>query len=246
MPIGTRRSARLKVGDSTTEEKISKVPNIENRQRKRGQGIKRGSTSDDNALSQQKESGAKDQPQSGAGQPSCNSPESSRTADRESCDTRLGDGENTDCIGTLVVETKGETGGESISSKSLEEILRNVQEAYKQESLGQKHIKGKPKSGRTWKTEQTARFSDMRKDRPLRSSWQLKMAQKAEKLSVRKFQKELHDAKIQAIELKKQRRAEHQKKKEENQKKSEVVQVIRNTAKLKRMRKKQLRLIEKR
>ncbi|XP_054749224.2 coiled-coil domain-containing protein 86-like [Lytechinus pictus] len=126
------------------------------------------------------------------------------------------------------------------------DVIKSVMEAYKQESTTQKRFKGMPKSGRPWKTEQTARFSDMRKDKPLKSSWQLKMAQKAEKLSVRKYQQELIDAKRQAILLKKQRREEHQKKKEENQKKSEVVQVIKNPAKLKRMKKKQLRMIKKR
>ncbi|XP_041456491.1 DNA ligase 1-like [Lytechinus variegatus] len=126
------------------------------------------------------------------------------------------------------------------------DVIKSVMEAYKQESTTQKRFKGMPKSGRPWKTEQTARFSNMRKDKPLKSSWQLKMAQKAEKLSVRKYQQELEDAKRQAILLKKQRREEHQKKKEENQKKSEVVQVIKNPAKLKRMKKKQLRMIKKR
>ncbi|XP_072163793.1 uncharacterized protein [Diadema setosum] len=127
-----------------------------------------------------------------------------------------------------------------------EEIAKNAKEAYKKESIMKRQMKGRPKSGRKWKTEQTARFSDLRKDKPLKSSWQLKMAQKAEKLSVRKYQQELLDARREAVELKKQRREEHRQRREENQKKSEVVQVIRNTAKLKRMKKKQLRLIEKR
>ncbi|XP_076802796.1 coiled-coil domain-containing protein 86-like [Clavelina lepadiformis] len=106
--------------------------------------------------------------------------------------------------------------------------------------------RGVPKSGRRWKVVRPARFSSMQKDKPLRSTWQKKMQKKAAAKSVKQYESELTETRRQEkIEYRKRVEA-HRKTKEENQKKSEIVEVITNPAKIKRMKKKQLRKIEKR
>ncbi|XP_056387062.1 coiled-coil domain-containing protein 86 isoform X2 [Hyla sarda] len=104
---------------------------------------------------------------------------------------------------------------------------------------------GRPKSGRVWK-ENKKRFSSMVRDRPLNTSWEVKMKQRQEKKMMKSFAQQLKEEKQQEKEAKKQRREENLRRRLENQRKAEVVQVIRNPAKLKRARKKQLRSIEKR
>ncbi|XP_026876240.2 coiled-coil domain-containing protein 86 [Electrophorus electricus] len=105
---------------------------------------------------------------------------------------------------------------------------------------------GKPKSGRVWKDRNKQRFSALLRDKPLRSSWQKKMEAKREKEIVKKYSQQLADEKARKKEEKRTRREENLRRRAENERKAEIVQVIRNTAKLKRMKKKQLRKIEKR
>ncbi|XP_001501675.1 coiled-coil domain-containing protein 86 [Equus przewalskii] len=106
--------------------------------------------------------------------------------------------------------------------------------------------KGKPKSGRVWKDRSKKRFSQMVQDKPLRTSWQRKMKERQERKLAREFARHLDEEKERRRQEKKQRRAENLKRRLENERKAEVVQVIRNPAKLKRAKKKQLRSIEKR
>uniref|UniRef100_A0A673INY7 Coiled-coil domain-containing protein 86 n=1 Tax=Sinocyclocheilus rhinocerous TaxID=307959 RepID=A0A673INY7_9TELE len=96
---------------------------------------------------------------------------------------------------------------------------------------------GKPKSGRVWKDRNKQRFSALLRDKPLRTSWEKKMEAKREKCA---FSANL------CLQEKKRRRAENLRRRAENERKAEIVQVIKNTAKIKRMKKKQLRKIEKR
>nr|XP_020457796.1 LOW QUALITY PROTEIN: coiled-coil domain-containing protein 86 [Monopterus albus] len=105
---------------------------------------------------------------------------------------------------------------------------------------------GKPKSGRVWKDRNKQRFSALLRDKPLCSSWEKKMEAKQEKQLVKQFSLQLKEEKARQKEEKRKRREENLKRRAENERKAEIVQVIRNTAKIKRMKKKQLRKIEKR
>ncbi|CAH0713868.1 unnamed protein product, partial [Brenthis ino] len=106
-------------------------------------------------------------------------------------------------------------------------------------------IRGKPKSGRFWKSKKE-RFSTIVKTKGIRPDFQRKTSLRIELKRTKDLSKQILEQ-IKEKELaKKERRRENIKRAEENKKKSEVVQVITNTAKLKRMKKKQLRFIEKR
>merc|ERR1712013_342319 len=89
----------------------------------------------------------------------------------------------------------------------------------------------KPKSGKFWKAERSA-FRAIKKDKGQRLSFEQRLALKEEKMRNRDLAKTL-------LEQKKA-------KKLENERKAEQFQVIKNPAKIKRMKKKQLRQLEKR
>jgi len=104
-------------------------------------------------------------------------------------------------------------------------------------------VRGKPKSGRLWKTP-GKKTSNKIAVKSLHQSWTVRSKERAEKLSVKNFQNEL---KAQAADekLQKRKRIEEQKKrKEENILKSEIVQKVTNSRKIKKMKKKQLRQIQ--
>ncbi|KAK0167435.1 hypothetical protein PV327_004834 [Microctonus hyperodae] len=105
--------------------------------------------------------------------------------------------------------------------------------------------RGKPKSGRVWK-EPKKRFSSIIKTKGLRLSLEKKKKLRETVKNNQAQSRAIFEQKKADKEAKKQRRIENLKRAEENRKKSEVVQVIKNTAKIKRMKKKQLRMIEKR
>ncbi|KAK4316878.1 hypothetical protein Pmani_012009 [Petrolisthes manimaculis] len=102
--------------------------------------------------------------------------------------------------------------------------------------------RGLPESGRFWKSEKN-RFSSIMKNNTGMRSWNKKMQRKKEREEVM--------AKFAAIESEKQQKKEKLKerqkfnkiRREENERKSEIVQVIKDSRKVKKMKKKQLRYI---
>ncbi|KAJ8711384.1 hypothetical protein PYW07_008626 [Mythimna separata] len=106
-------------------------------------------------------------------------------------------------------------------------------------------IRGIPKSGKFWKSKKE-KFSTINKTKGLRYSFEKKEELRRKMQKTRELSKQMI-AELKQKELdRKERRRQNLQRAEENKRKAEVVQVITNTAKLKRMRKKQLRFIEKR
>lgn len=79
-----------------------------------------------------------------------------------------------------------------------------------------------------------------------RRTFEKKLELRHELKHIKELSQSIKDAKKEDNEMKKKRREENAQKRLENERKSEIVQVIHNPAKLKRMKKKQLRMIEKR
>ncbi|XP_003703457.1 coiled-coil domain-containing protein 86 [Megachile rotundata] len=117
--------------------------------------------------------------------------------------------------------------------------------AKKEKSAVQQIPKGRPKSGRIWK-EQKTRFSSIVKTRGIRLSFEKKKKLKEDLKRAKEMTRENKARKQAEKEAKKNRRKANLKRAEENRKKGEVVQVITNTTKLKKIKRKHLRMIEKR
>jgi len=103
----------------------------------------------------------------------------------------------------------------------------------------------KPKSGKFWKAERSA-FRAIKKDKGQRLSFEQRLALKEEKVRNRDLAKTLLEQKNQKKEEMRKKIEENKAKKLENERKAEQFQVIKNPAKIKRMKKKQLRQLEKR
>ncbi|XP_012219999.2 coiled-coil domain-containing protein 86 [Linepithema humile] len=132
---------------------------------------------------------------------------------------------------------------DNMKPKTNEDMLETSPVIKKREK--QYIPRGKPKSGRIWKEEKT-KFSSIIKTRGIRLSFAKKQKLREDLKRVKEMSREIKERKKTEKEAKKQRRRENLKRAEENRKKNEIVQVIKNPAKIKRMKKKQLRMIEKR
>lgn len=138
------------------------------------------------------------------------------------------------------------SGDEHLSEPSSETVPQKKPRLAPSETRNPVIPLGKPKSGRAWKERNKQRFSALVRDKPLCSSWEKKMQAKQEKQLVKQYALQLKEQQAKEKEEKRKRREDNLKRRAENERKAEIVQVIRNTSKIKRMKKKQLRKIEKR
>lgn len=133
--------------------------------------------------------------------------------------------------------------------KASEKTVKNVEPDQKKELCGAEIMRniprGRPRSGRLWKDPKTnPRY--MYKDKGLKMPHEKINQLRQERMRVKLLENRLKEEERARREDLKKRREINKQRMEANARKGEIVQVIRNTAKLKRMSKKQLRLIQKR
>lgn len=125
---------------------------------------------------------------------------------------------------------------ETLSEEFIEKKIEQEKEKYR--SIPN----GKFKSGRIWK-ESSQKFSNLTYQQPHRSSWEKKMAMKNERNEIKKFENRLKEEKKEKkIELVRRQKINEERRKE-NERKAEIVQSVKNKAKLKRIKKKMLRKV---
>ncbi|XP_067635151.1 coiled-coil domain-containing protein 86 [Eurosta solidaginis] len=139
--------------------------------------------------------------------------------------------ENNVAVETAAVTTKTKT-------RNASKVVQ------KKKTTENQPMRGLPKSGRPWKTPKK-KFSTIKKSTP-RLSFEKKMELRNELRHIKEVSREIREKYKEAAELKKQRRIKNAERRLANERRAEVVQVIKNPVKLKRMKKKQMRMIEKR
>lgn len=151
--------------------------------------------------------------------------------------TVIQDSEKNDASSTTCTEDKEKNNEEKKSNSMPKESNNNSLPAKTPD------VRGMPASGRWWK-EEKKRFNSIYKDQGVRSSWSKKMKCKQQMkdfLSVKNAIQE--EKKMKKAELRERQRL-NAVRREENARKSEIVQVIKDSRKIKKMKRKQLRYIE--
>jgi len=142
-----------------------------------------------------------------------------------------------------VVETTEKAG--QVTTKKVEKPKTKNPVVDRRAAHEEAMSRGRIKSGRFWKAPRD-RFKSVVKSKEHRVDAKRRMEMKAEKLRVREMAKALEEDKKREAAEKRARREENEKRRDENARKNEVVQQIKNPAKIKRMKKKQLRMLAKR
>nr|CCA26559.1 conserved hypothetical protein [Albugo laibachii Nc14] len=108
-------------------------------------------------------------------------------------------------------------------------------------------FRGRTKSGRCWKKNQTGRFSSthLKVSRTLSTTWEKKLEQRGKKQELQRLQSDIRERQDQLKEEKKRHREEKQKRRQKNELKSMSVQSLSKPHRIKSMSKKQLRNIRK-
>ncbi|XP_020715467.1 coiled-coil domain-containing protein 86 [Ceratitis capitata] len=105
-------------------------------------------------------------------------------------------------------------------------------------------LRGLPKSGRPWKTPKQ-KFTTIKKTTQ-RLTFEKKMELRNELRHIKEMSRDIKEQRKEAAVQKNQRRIENAERRLANERRAEVVQIIKNPSKLKRLKKKQMRMIEKR
>ncbi|TMW67112.1 hypothetical protein Poli38472_012228 [Pythium oligandrum] len=132
------------------------------------------------------------------------------------------------------------------AAQALETTAPAVSTSTKQTDK-QEIPRGRPVSGRVWKTTQKTRFSSAKYKgtKVLSTTWEAKLAKRAKTKELKALQDEIKSRRQHEKEEKKRAREEREKRRAENELKSASVQVISRTNRIKTMSKKQLRNVKK-
>lgn len=103
----------------------------------------------------------------------------------------------------------------------------------------------KPKSGKFWKAERK-QFNHIKKDKGHRLTFEQRIKRKEEQAKSKELAELFTNRKKQKKQELREKIEANKKQKEENEKKAEIYQVINNPNKIKRMKKKQIRMLAKR